>query len=63
MYRRRAREAHIHVVVGQRLQVGGLRLLADVGETLESLLDVKAGVPNYPVAVALSAFYVAIAKK
>lgn len=57
MYRWRAREAHVHVVVRQRVEVGGLRMLANVEKMLESGLDVRACVIDHPVSISQSAFY------
>jgi len=46
-----AREAHVDVVVWERVEVRGLRVLADRGQTLEGELDVVSGVGEDPFTV------------
>lgn len=48
---RRAREAHVHVVVRERVEVRGLRVLPDCGQPLEGELDVVSGVGEDPFAL------------
>lgn len=52
-----AREAHVDIVVGEGVEVGGLRVLADGGEALEGDLDVLARMRDHPVPSCVSIVY------
>jgi hypothetical protein len=46
---RRTGKAHVDLVVGKRIEVGGLRGLADIDEALEGILYVLARIGDDPV--------------